>query len=75
MAIALDAETPIACLTDKPTRKLSDTLGRARKRPQGKGHAFLDFGGHYPNQIFTGFVPLQNFATVGGEELLIQKSA
>ena len=22
-----------------------------------KGHAFLNFGGHYPNQIFTGFVP------------------
>ena len=22
-----------------------------------KGYAFLNFGGHYPNQIFTGFVP------------------
>ena len=23
-----------------------------------KGHAFLNFGGHYPNQTFTGFVRL-----------------
>ena len=61
---------PIACLTDKPTHKLSDTLGCAGKRPQGKGHAFLDFGGHYPNQIFTGFVPAQNVATVGGQKFL-----
>jgi hypothetical protein len=35
-----------------------------------KGHAFLNFGGHYPNQIFTGFVPAQNVAKVGGEEFL-----
>jgi hypothetical protein len=35
-----------------------------------KGHAFLNFGGHYPNQIFTGFVPAQNVAGVGGEEFL-----
>ena len=35
-----------------------------------KGHAFLNFGGNYPNQIFTGFVPAQNVAKVGGEEFL-----
>ena len=35
-----------------------------------KGHAFLNFGGNYPNQIFTGFVPAQNVANVGGEEFL-----
>jgi hypothetical protein len=25
-----------------------------------KGHAFRNFGGRYPNQIFTGFVPAGN---------------
>jgi hypothetical protein len=35
-----------------------------------KGHAFLNFGGHYPNQIFTGYVPAQNVAKVGGVEVL-----
>ena len=36
-----------------------------------KGHAILSFGGHYPNQIFTGFVPAQNVAkALGGEEFL-----
>ena len=35
-----------------------------------KGHAFLNFGGRYPNQIFTGFVPAQNVASVGKKELL-----
>jgi len=35
-----------------------------------KGHAFLNFGGHYPNQIFTGFVPAQNVTAAGGEEFL-----
>jgi hypothetical protein len=35
-----------------------------------KGHAFLNFGGHYPNQIFTGYVPARNVGTVGGEEFL-----
>ena len=35
-----------------------------------KGHAFLNFGGNYPNQIFTGFVPAQNVAAVGGQGFL-----
>ena len=35
-----------------------------------KGHAFLNFSDHYPNHIFTGFVPAQNVASVGGEEFL-----
>ena len=35
-----------------------------------KGHAFLNFGDHYPKQIFTGFVPAQNVVSVGGEEFL-----
>jgi hypothetical protein len=35
-----------------------------------KGHAFLNFGGRYPNQIFTGFIPAQNVANVGGQKFL-----
>ena len=35
-----------------------------------KGNAFLNFGGKYPQQVFTGFVPAQNVAAVGGEKLL-----
>ena len=32
-----------------------------------KGHAFLNFSGRYPKQVFTGFVPAENVANVGGE--------
>jgi hypothetical protein len=35
-----------------------------------KGHAFLNFGGRYPQHIFTGFVPAQNAERVGGEQFL-----
>jgi hypothetical protein len=35
-----------------------------------KGHAFLNFGGHYPNQIFTGYVPAARLGAVGGEKFL-----
>ena len=35
-----------------------------------KGHAFLNFGGHYPNQIFTGYVPAARVGAVGGEKFL-----
>jgi hypothetical protein len=35
-----------------------------------KGHAFLNFGGRYPQQVFTGFIPAQRVAAVGGEEFL-----
>ena len=35
-----------------------------------KGHAFLNFGGRYPNHIFTGFVPAEHVSDVGGEEFL-----
>ena len=35
-----------------------------------KGHAFLNFGGRYPNQIFTGFVPAEHVSAVGGEKFL-----
>jgi hypothetical protein len=35
-----------------------------------KGHAFLNFGGSYPRQVFTGFVPAQRVAAVGGQEFL-----
>ena len=35
-----------------------------------KGDAFLNFGGKYPQQIFTGFVPVQRVNAVGGEKLL-----
>ena len=35
-----------------------------------KGHAFLNFGGRYPNQSFTGFVPVEHVSDVGGEEIL-----
>ena len=35
-----------------------------------KGHAFLNFGGRYPQHVFTGFIPAQNVAAVGGEEFL-----
>ena len=35
-----------------------------------KGHAFLNFGGRYPNQIFTGFVPAEHVSAVGGEKYL-----
>ena len=35
-----------------------------------KGHAFLNFGGRYPQQVFTGFVPAHSVATVGGQEFL-----
>jgi hypothetical protein len=31
-----------------------------------KGHAFLNFGGRYPKQVFTGFIPAQNVSAVGG---------
>jgi hypothetical protein len=29
-----------------------------------KGHAFLNFGGHYPNQIFIGYVPAAGLGVV-----------
>ena len=35
-----------------------------------KGHAFLNFGGRYPRQLFTGFVPAQSVAAVGGQKFL-----
>ena len=35
-----------------------------------KGHAFLNFGGKYPQHVFTGFVPAQNVEMVGGEKFL-----
>ena len=35
-----------------------------------KGHAFLNFGGRYPNQIFTGYVPAEHVSAVGGEKFL-----
>jgi hypothetical protein len=35
-----------------------------------KGNAFLNFGGRYPQQVFTGFVSAQNVAAVGGEKVL-----
>ena len=35
-----------------------------------KGHAFLNFGGRYPNQVFTGFVPAEHVSAVGGEKYL-----
>jgi hypothetical protein len=35
-----------------------------------KGNAFLNFGGRYPQQVFTGLVPAQNVAVVGGEKFL-----
>jgi hypothetical protein len=35
-----------------------------------KGNAFLNFGGRYPQQAFTGFVPAQSVGAVGGEKVL-----
>ena len=35
-----------------------------------KGHAFLNFGGGYPKQVFTGFVPAEHVSAVGGEKYL-----
>ena len=35
-----------------------------------KGYAFLNFGGRYPQQVFTGFVPVQSVAVVGGQKFL-----
>ena len=35
-----------------------------------KGNAFLNFGGRYPRQVFTGFVPAQSVAAVGGQKFL-----
>jgi hypothetical protein len=35
-----------------------------------KGNGFLNFGGRYPQQIFTGFIPAQNVTVVGGEKFL-----
>jgi hypothetical protein len=35
-----------------------------------KGRAFLNFGGKYPQHIFTGFIPAQNVRDVGGEQFL-----
>jgi hypothetical protein len=35
-----------------------------------KGHAFLNFGGRYPNQVFTGFIPAQNVVAIGGQQFL-----
>ena len=35
-----------------------------------KGHAFLNFGGKYPEHIFTGFIPAQNVEILGGEKFL-----
>ena len=35
-----------------------------------KGHAFPNFGGRYPQHVFTGFIPAQKVTAVGGEEFL-----
>ena len=35
-----------------------------------KGDAFLNFGGRYPKQVFTGFVPAQDFAAIGGQQFV-----
>jgi hypothetical protein len=35
-----------------------------------KGNAFHNFGGRYPQQVFTGFIPAQSVATVGGQKFL-----
>jgi hypothetical protein len=35
-----------------------------------KGHAFLNFGGRYPQHVFTGFIPARNVAAIGGPEFL-----
>jgi hypothetical protein len=35
-----------------------------------KGNAFLNFGGRYPQQVLTGFVPAKNVAAVGGQQFL-----
>jgi hypothetical protein len=35
-----------------------------------KSNAFLNFGGRYPRQVFTGFIPAQSVAAVGGQEFL-----
>jgi hypothetical protein len=35
-----------------------------------KGNAFLNFGGKYPQQIFTGFVPVRSVNALGGEKVL-----
>ena len=35
-----------------------------------KGNAFLNFGRRYPQQVFTGFVPVQHVNTVGGEKIV-----
>jgi hypothetical protein len=35
-----------------------------------KGNAFVNFGGRYPQQVFTGFVPAQKVAAVGGQKFL-----
>jgi hypothetical protein len=35
-----------------------------------KGRAFLNFGGRYPKQVFTGFVPTEHVSAVGGEKYL-----
>jgi hypothetical protein len=35
-----------------------------------KGHAFLNFGGRYPKQVFTGFIPAPNITAVGGQKFL-----
>jgi len=35
-----------------------------------QGHAFLNFGGRYPKQVFTGFIPAQNVTILGGPKFL-----
>ena len=35
-----------------------------------KDNAFLNFGRKYPQQVFTGFVPLQSVSAVGDEKFL-----
>ena len=35
-----------------------------------KVHAFLNFGGKYPEHVFTGFIPAQSVGDVGGERFL-----
>jgi hypothetical protein len=40
------------------------------KNPRRRGNAFLNFGGRYPRQVSTGFIPAQNVTSVGGQRFL-----
>lgn len=72
LAALAPAQAPITCSAADAAKHIGETATVTDKvegvHQSGKGNIFLNFGGKYPNQTFTAFIPSSSAAQFSNTE-------